>query len=117
MNNEIFTTMVNKYSELKCFYEKECEILQFEQKPMSMYLFFEFVISDAIKEALENGNVLFIKNIISEIESLCRNKIDNISDIVICTVFDAFSEEIVTNRLAIYFGEEMKKLYKKYLGK
>ncbi len=115
-DNAVIGLFMDKYPKLQSFYEEEQSILAYSGAPMTTFLFFSFVVADAIGKAIDENDHSFIKNILDDIERLFGENIANYSEIISNTVFENFSAEVTERELRRYFGVELEKLYVKFLS-
>ncbi|MBQ7225710.1 MAG: hypothetical protein IJX02_03805 [Clostridia bacterium] len=111
--NRVISNML-RHSELSSFYVKEKELLNGNQKEMSIYLFFEYVVADAIEEAITKDNIRFLKSIFNDMEVLLEGDSVNYSEVILNTIFENFTKEVIEDKLLDYFGKATRKLYEIY---
>ena len=112
--NSMIEKMLNRYPELKEPYDQECKILTAVNRKISPYLFFEYVLADALKTAIATKNHSLIKGVVHDMETLCKEDYGYYSDIVITAVFEHFTPEEICENFAEYFGICLKRAYAQY---
>ena len=114
-DNRFIEIQLKKHPELEPLYSKECNILSAANKSITIYLFFEYVLVDALKEALAKGNYTFIKEVFGDIEILCNENYDYYSDIVITAIFENFQIKTINEKFSDCFGNRLKSIFNRYI--
>lgn len=102
---------LEKFPQLIGFYEKEKQILG--NKQITLYLFFSYVIEPALDEAFSTEDSRFISALFAVVDQLI-GECNGIEDILICTIFEAYEEEIKKRKDKINMGEKMNQIWSQY---